>query len=136
MRTAATRSGTEPAYRLIESLAGRVRSLGNSVALPPGISGGGSAPADLPVRHAARQGVRSGRSLAWLSVPANDRATERALEGTAGALAKTGRVSGGAIHDARVAAICLEHGVRELWSADRDFGRLPGIAVRNPLVAR
>jgi len=26
--------------------------------------------------------------------------------------------------------------VRELWSADRDFGRLPGITVRNPLVAR
>ncbi|HEY1220773.1 MAG TPA: TA system VapC family ribonuclease toxin [Bryobacteraceae bacterium] len=51
-------------------------------------------------------------------------------------LAETGRVSGGAIHDARVAAICLEHGVRELWSADRDFGRLPGITVRNPLVAR
>ncbi|MGA3257504.1 MAG: TA system VapC family ribonuclease toxin [Bryobacteraceae bacterium] len=51
-------------------------------------------------------------------------------------LAVAGRVSGGAIHDTRVAAICLEHGVRELWSADRDFGRLPGIAVRNPLVAR
>ena len=47
-----------------------------------------------------------------------------------------GRVSGGAIHDARVAAMCLEHGVRELWSADRDFGRLSGIMVRNPLVAR
>jgi len=27
-------------------------------------------------------------------------------------LAMAGRVSGGAIHDARVAAICLEHGVR------------------------
>jgi uncharacterized protein len=51
-------------------------------------------------------------------------------------LAAAGRVSGGAIHDARVAAICLEHGVRELWSADRDFGRLPRITVRNPLVAR
>ncbi|HEY1219692.1 MAG: TA system VapC family ribonuclease toxin [Bryobacteraceae bacterium] len=51
-------------------------------------------------------------------------------------LAEAGRVSGDAIHDARVAAICLEHGVRELWSADRDFGRLSGITVRNPLVAR
>jgi len=51
-------------------------------------------------------------------------------------LVEAGRVAGGAIHDARVAAICREHGVREIWSADRDFGRLPGVTVRNPLVAR
>ena len=46
---------------------------------------------------------------------------------------KAGRITGGAVHDARVAAICLEHGVRELWSADRDFSRVARIAVRNPL---
>jgi toxin-antitoxin system PIN domain toxin len=46
---------------------------------------------------------------------------------------KAGRIVGGAVHDARVAAICLEHGVRELWSADRDFSRVARIAVRNPL---
>lgn len=45
-----------------------------------------------------------------------------------------GRISGGAIHDARVAAICVEHGVREIWSADRDFTRVSGLAVRNPLL--
>jgi uncharacterized protein len=45
-----------------------------------------------------------------------------------------GRISGGAVHDARVAAICREHGVHELWSADRDFTRLSGLVVRNPLV--
>ena len=45
-----------------------------------------------------------------------------------------GRIAGGAVHDARVAAICREHGVRELWSADRDFTRIGGITVRNPLV--
>ena len=38
------------------------------------------------------------------------------------------------LHDARVAALCRLHGVRELWTADRDFGRFPGLAVRNPLV--
>jgi siroheme synthase len=27
-----------------------------------------------------------------------------------------------------------QHGVRELWSADRDFGRFPGLHVSNPLV--
>jgi hypothetical protein len=28
------------------------------------------------------------------------------------------RVSGSQVHDARVAALCLHHGVRELWTAD------------------
>jgi len=38
------------------------------------------------------------------------------------------------VHDARVAALCIEHGVRELWTADRDFSRFASIRVRNPLV--
>jgi len=46
-----------------------------------------------------------------------------------------GRVVGGQVHDARIAAICIEHGVREFWSADRDFNRFPSLTVRNPLVA-
>lgn len=48
-------------------------------------------------------------------------------------LVKAGRTTGGRIHDARIAAICLQHGVRELWSADRDFGRFPALNVVNPL---
>lgn len=43
------------------------------------------------------------------------------------------RASGGAIHDARIAALCGYHGVRELWTADRDFSRYPGLQVVNPL---
>ena len=43
---------------------------------------------------------------------------------------------GPAVHDARVAALCLSHGVRELWSADRDFRRFPNLKVVNPLGAR
>jgi predicted nucleic acid-binding protein len=34
-----------------------------------------------------------------------------------------------------VAALCRHHGVRELWSADRDCSRFPQVTVRNPLVA-
>jgi toxin-antitoxin system PIN domain toxin len=49
-------------------------------------------------------------------------------------LLDAGRVSGGRVHDARVAALCLQHGVRELWSVDRDFGRFPELRVRNPLL--
>ena len=45
-----------------------------------------------------------------------------------------GRIAGPLVHDARVAALCRLHGVRELWSADRDFSRFPGLPVRNPLV--
>ena len=46
------------------------------------------------------------------------------------------RVAGPLVHDARVAGLCLFHRVRELWSADRDFGRFPNLAIRNPLVER
>lgn len=45
-----------------------------------------------------------------------------------------GRIAGPAVHDARIAALCLAHGVRELWTHDRDFGRFPALTVRNPLV--
>lgn len=45
-----------------------------------------------------------------------------------------GQISGPLVHDARVAALCCDHGVRELWTADRDFGRFPQLTVVNPLV--
>ncbi|MBI2965472.1 MAG: PIN domain-containing protein [Chloroflexi bacterium] len=47
---------------------------------------------------------------------------------------QNGRVQGPLVHDARVAAICIHHGVSELWTADRDFSRFPELTVRNPLV--
>jgi len=51
------------------------------------------------------------------------------------ALLTSGRIAGAQVHDARVAALCRQHGVRELWSADRDFNRFAGLAVVNPLVS-
>lgn len=48
---------------------------------------------------------------------------------------QTGRVSGPQVHDARVAALCQQHGVSELWTIDRDFSRFPGLTVRNPLIS-
>jgi predicted nucleic acid-binding protein len=47
---------------------------------------------------------------------------------------EAGRILGAQVHDARIAALCRLHGVRELWTADRDFGRFSGLRVRNPLV--
>ncbi len=50
-------------------------------------------------------------------------------------LLRSARPSGPQVHDARIAALCLEHGVAELWTADRDFTRFPAFKVRNPLVS-
>jgi toxin-antitoxin system PIN domain toxin len=44
------------------------------------------------------------------------------------------KVRGGAVHDARIAALCLQNGVRKLLSADRDFSRFPRLRTENPLV--
>lgn len=57
------------------------------------------------------------------------------LDRLAGLLTGVG-VMGPKVHDARIAAICLTHGVSELWSADRDFSYFPDLATRNPSVAR
>ncbi len=45
-----------------------------------------------------------------------------------------GQVQGPLVHDARIAALCLTHGVTELLTADRDFSRFPSLATRNPLL--
>jgi predicted nucleic acid-binding protein len=73
---------------------------------------------------------------AWLEAPALVLLSERGgywkrLRG----LLAAGRVSGPRVHDGPVAALCLAHGVRELWTADRDFGRFPELETRNPLTA-
>jgi uncharacterized protein len=48
-------------------------------------------------------------------------------------LVETGRITGARIHDARIAALCRQHGIRELWSADRDFSRFSDLPLVNPL---
>ena len=50
------------------------------------------------------------------------------------ALLAAGRITGPQVHDARVAGLCLYHGVDELWTADRDFSRFPELRTRNPLI--
>jgi predicted nucleic acid-binding protein len=48
-------------------------------------------------------------------------------------LCHLGRIAGPQVHDARIAALCLDHKVKELWSADRDFSRCKGLRTRNPV---
>jgi uncharacterized protein len=42
------------------------------------------------------------------------------------------RVRGPIVHDARVAALCLAHGVEALLSRDRDFSLFPELVMINP----
>jgi len=44
-------------------------------------------------------------------------------------------VTGAKMHDARIAAICSDHGVQEFLTADRDFGYFPWLNTVNPLVS-
>jgi toxin-antitoxin system PIN domain toxin len=43
------------------------------------------------------------------------------------------RVRGPIVHDARVAALCLAHGVEVLLTRDRDFSMFRGLETRDPL---
>jgi uncharacterized protein len=72
---------------------------------------------------------------AWLESPTLVLLTESTDHWrTLRALLLEGRIAGAQVHDARIAALCRQHGVRELWSADRDFNRFAGLTVVNPLV--
>ena len=76
-----------------------------------------------------------GQIEAWLESPSlvvlaeNDEYLDRFRD-----IVLASRTTGARIHDARVAALCLSHGVRELWTADRDFSMFPPLTTRNPLV--
>jgi uncharacterized protein len=53
-----------------------------------------------------------------------------------GGLARRPRVRGPVIHDARVAAICLAHGVEKLLTRDRDFSLFPELNREDPFGTR
>ena len=42
------------------------------------------------------------------------------------------KIRGPIVHDARIAVICMAHGVEVLLSRDRDFSLFPKLVVRNP----
>lgn len=72
---------------------------------------------------------------AWLASPSVVTLSESGqYAGALAAVATGARVAGPQVHDARIAALCAEHGVTELWTADRDFSRFKGLKARNPLL--
>ena len=71
---------------------------------------------------------------AWLESPSLVLLAETKLHWPAlRELLQHAKVVGPLVHDARIASLCLQHGVRELWSADRDFARFKALRVVNPL---
>ena len=46
--------------------------------------------------------------------------------------ARRNRVRGPVVHDARVAAICVAHGVETFYTRDRDFALFPELRTENP----
>ena len=85
------------------------------------------------------RGAQSTPDQAWSQLRAwTDSPTNRLLGETTDFLgilerfACRPRVRGPLVHDARVAAICVAHGVDELLTRDRDFGLFPELKTRNP----
>ena len=82
-------------------------------------------PSPLQVAMADLRQILASPSLQLLSETPTHRELMDALILEAG-------VTGNLIHDAHIAALCLEHGVRELVTGDRDFSRFADLKVMNP----
>lgn len=83
-----------------------------------------------PLEHALEQ------VACWLEMPTLVMLTETTQHWPSlRTLLEAGRAIGPQVHDARIAALCRQHGVAELWTADRDFGRFAGLRFKNPLVS-
>lgn len=70
---------------------------------------------------------------AWLGAPSVRLLAEP--DGFAAILAdfvRRPRVRGPVVHDARVAALCVAHGVERLLTRDRDFALFPELATQDP----
>jgi hypothetical protein len=46
-----------------------------------------------------------------------------------GAAIRASDATGNLVFDAQIAALCLEHGVREILTLDRDFARFPELRI-------
>jgi toxin-antitoxin system PIN domain toxin len=69
----------------------------------------------------------------WFAAPGLSLLSE--TEGFASVLSgfsRRARVRGPMIHDARIAAICVAHGVDKLLTRDRDFSLFPELTIEDP----
>lgn len=77
---------------------------------------------------AARQNVGALVSRAHVRTPGEDEGFWSHFEPTL----RAGTVRGNLVTDAHIVALMRQHGVSTIWSADQDFRRFPGIALRDP----
>lgn len=86
------------------------------------------APASTP-----RQAIA--QTQAWLEAPTVAILSENAQTWSVACnLLLAAKITGSHAYDARIAAVCIQHGVTELWTSDRDFLRFPALRVRNPMI--
>ena len=82
---------------------------------------------------ATKPAAASAQINAWLGSPSLRLLAETSQHFTVlSPLIENSRVRGPVVHDARIAALCLAHGVDELLTRDRDFGLFPGLPTRDP----
>ena len=71
---------------------------------------------------------------AWAESPSNRLLAEtEGFVDILGRFVHRPRIVGGVVHDARIAAICVAHGVEALLTRDRDFSMFPELPTRDPL---
>ena len=77
-----------------------------------------------------------GQFLAWRESPSNVMIGEiGSFEEVLAEFVTRPHVVGGTVHDARIAALCVAHGVEALLSCDRDFSLFPELRTRNPFAS-
>ncbi|MEO6506128.1 MAG: TA system VapC family ribonuclease toxin [Terrimesophilobacter sp.] len=82
---------------------------------------------ELPARARAQLG-------AWLDSPSLQLLAEtREHWAQLDALLESSHAVGPTVHDARIAVLCLTHGVSQLLTMDRDFSRFPALKTRSIL---
>ena len=77
-----------------------------------------------------------GQFQAWASSPSNRMIGETDdFATTLRRFVARPHVVGGVVHDARIAALCIAHGVEALLTRDRDFSLFPELRTRDPFLA-
>lgn len=84
-----------------------------------------SLPSDLAEALESLERLRESPSLVILGdSPSHLRVMLKTLRDSA--------ATGNLVHDAHIAALCIDHGVSELFTMDRDFSRFRGLKATHP----
>ena len=111
----------------------RIRDLVDPLALRSRVSRHSHPSPHLCAADALAAGFRPSGRLARVAHPRAIGGVGKPLAGAANDFRK-GTNCRTAIPSRAHRGLCQQHGVRELWSADRDFNRFPGLVIVNPLV--